>query len=53
MKDILKQIVNSGIDFERILEDKGMKSNRLPLNQLYTLLREEEALSSITLDEVK
>ncbi|CDW77663.1 UNKNOWN [Stylonychia lemnae] len=54
IKDIMKLIVQSGLDFERAVKERQLNPKRLQLNQIYQLLREEEpSLKNVTLDEVK
>lgn len=50
----MKQIVKSGVDFEGVLKERQVNQQKIPLNLLYQILREEDpSLNSITLDEVK
>jgi len=53
IKDILKQIVQSGIDFEKLLEENGIKQKRVGLRQLYQILKEEPSLRELNADDIR
>jgi len=50
VKDVLKTLAD--IDFERIIEERQLDPQAVPLNQLYQIVREESS-RNVTLDELK
>jgi hypothetical protein len=50
VKDVLKTLAD--IDFERIVEERLLDPQAVPLNQLYQIVREESS-RNVTLDELK
>eukprot|EP00347_Sterkiella_histriomuscorum_P002106 403369452 len=53
--DLLKLIVQSNIDFERIVKERQLNPLKLQVKDIYQILREEDpnTLNSISTDEVK
>ena len=51
VRDILKSIMD--IDFERVTADRSINPKKIPLNQVYQIIKEEASGARVTLDEVK
>lgn len=51
VRDILKQIID--IDFERHAEELNLNPRKVPINQVYNIIKEEAVATKVTLDEVR